>query len=294
MVFALACATACTYSERRLETLVNRASESEGTEDLTLEDRLFGFTGRFTGVLRADRFNRALGFWIFLRGPHRRTRIPVVLVHGHTTGPRPLVEIAESLDPERFEPWFCYYATGIEIDRSAVLLRRSLAETASRYDENTAIVIAYSFGGLVVRQALRQYDGDEGIPDVPLFISVATPWGGSEHQRFETDRTFAPGSWHDIHEGSPFLEHLFDDPLPETTAFHLIYSLDSRDRRRIPGDDDGVLGVSSLTRPQAMSEARSVTFVPEVHHLDIISHPRTMARIGALLEQYWESRPGGG
>jgi pimeloyl-ACP methyl ester carboxylesterase len=280
----------CTYSEHRLETLAGRTTTDAGSASVSLDDRLFGFTGRFTGVLRADRFNRVLGFWIFLRGPHRRDRVPVVLIHGHTTGPRPLAELAESLDPERFEPWYCYYATGIEIDRSSVLLRRSLAETASRYNENRVIVIAYSFGGLVARQALLDTEEAVDFPDVPLFITVATPWNGSDANRFETDRTFAPGSWFDIHVGSYFLTHLFDRRLPESTAFHMVYSFDSRDRRRIPGDDDGVIAGWSLARPEAVAEARSVTYIPETHHLDVIRHPRTIARVGVLLEEFWESR----
>ncbi len=276
---------ACSFSERRLEDLSQRVSRVEATEAFSFDNPLFGLTGRFSGLLHPDRFNRTVGFRIFLRGPHRRDRIPVIMVHGYATGPRPFVALANSLDPELYEPWFCYYATGVEPEQSAVLLHRSLAAAASRYDQNTIALVANSFGGLVVRQALRGADQDTALPRIPLFVSVSTPWGGSEHRRFDRERSYYPASWGDINHESGFLAHLFDDPLPPETEFHLIYSLTERDRRSIPGEDDGVLSELSMVRPEAVAEAASVTYVPDVYHLDTITYPRTIAKINELLRE---------
>ena len=288
-------ASGCALSARRLESRLERSFDPNEGEYPELSDPLFSPWARFTGVIRAERFQHILGFWIFLRGSHRPERIPVMFVHGHMAGPRPMEALINGLDQERFEPWISYYATGIELERSAALLRRSLSEMATRYDEPEVAVVAYSFGGLVVRQALRPADDGVTMPRVSALIGLSVPWAGSEHRRFDRDRSSTPRSWEDIADGSEFLAHLFDDPLPSETKLHLIYSVARNDRRSIEGADDRVLSVRSMTRPEAMDEASSVMVLDEVRHLDVTDHEATVVRVREILEETFvpqvEERP---
>lgn len=278
----------CTLGENSLERLAERAYAPDEGEYPDLRRRLFAAKARFTGILRADRFDRVLGFWIFLRGPHRPELTPVVLVHGHVSGPRPFEPLADSLDPNLFEPWFCYYATGERIKRSASLLRQSLAEMSTRYNEKRIAIIAYSHGGLVTRQALRPADDGVEMPEIPLFVAVSTPWGGSSDTRFvEVESGEDPESWEDMAVGSPFLGELYNDPLPTGTQFHMIYSINQNDRRRIPGEDDRILSKESLGRQEALDEADSVTVFPDVGHRDIIEDVATIGLVNRLLHQIW-------
>lgn len=276
---------ACIVRSNGLERRLERAYDPQEGVFPEFDDGIFSVGSRWTGILRAERFNRVFGFWIFLQEPHDPRLTPVVFLHGHTTGPRQLESVVDALDRSRFEPWLTYYATGIELDRSANLLRQSLAEMALRYEKRRVAVVAYSLGGLVMRQALRPQDDGVQMPEVPLFITVSTPWAGSEHRRFDRRGDFRPGSWTDIADGSRFLDHLFDEPLPAPTKLHVIYGLTDRDRPSVPGYDDRILSERSLTREEALNEAASVTEVSDTNHLDIIEEPGVITLINQLLDE---------
>ena len=283
LLLAAACSKTMTVSEVRLRVLAKKAVLADGGYP-SVRSHIFGPKAVFTGVMNAERFTEALGFWIFLGEPHREGTTPVVLVHGHSTGPRPFENLARSLSGTRFEPWFTFYATGTDLRGSAALLRRSLACTCRRFGVDRVAVVAYSMGGVVTRQALRPYADGIRMPAIPLVIAVSNPWGGSEETRFESERTFAPKSWDDIDEESPFIAHLFDDPLPEGTELHYIYGLGGEPDELIGEENDGILSRASLERPELLREATTVTLFEELGHVEIIHRPKTVERIGALLE----------
>ncbi len=163
------------------------------------------------------------------------------------------------------------------------MLRQQLSEMAARYKTEAVAIVAYSMGGLVTRQALRPYEDGTNLPRIPLFIGVANPWGGSEETKFESKRSFAPGSWEDVADGSAFLAHLYDDPLPSGTAFHYIYGLGGKPDKRLGEVNDGILSKASLTRPETMAEADSVTFFEDADHKGIIKDQRVMRHVAHLL-----------
>lgn len=276
------CHTSMTVSENRMKVLLARAV-GEGGGYPPLESQIFGPKTIFTGVMRPERFERVLGFWFFLDGPHRPGAIPVVLVHGHSSGPRPFANLAAALDRDAFEPWFTFYPTGNRIERSASLLRAGLAATAERFGVEEVALVAYSMGGLVGRQALRPAADGVDLPRVRLFVGVANPWGGSEESKFESERSFAPPGWEDVSDGSPFLAHLFDDPLPEGAEFHYVYGLGGKPDGKIGEVNDGILSGASLTRKEMLAEAKSVTLFEDADHGGIVRDRRTVDGIVRLL-----------
>jgi pimeloyl-ACP methyl ester carboxylesterase len=271
-----------TVSENRMRTLVQR-SVGHGGGYPSLEAHVFGGKTILTGMVKPERFTAVIGFWMFLTEPRRPGTTPVVLVHGHSAGPRPYAPLAESLRRQGFEPWFTFYATGNRIKTSAALLRQSLSRTAERYDVDEVQVISYSLGGLVALQALRTYDDGLELPRIPVFVGVSVPWGGSEERWLETEVTWAPSAWDDMRDGSHFLTRLYDDPLPPGTEFHSIYGLGGEPDDVLGEQNDRVLSEASMSRPEATAEASSVTVYPDLTHVGIIRDPRTIDKIGQLL-----------
>ncbi len=108
------------------------------------DDPVFGFKTRMTGILNPRQFAEEIGFWIFTTEPHQEGRIPVLFVHGHFGGPQAFQKIADALDPERFEPWFAYYPSGLDIRESADMFRQNLARTAAIHGDKQVVVVAMS------------------------------------------------------------------------------------------------------------------------------------------------------
>lgn len=276
-----ACTPTMTVSENRMRVLLRRAVGHGGGYP-SLEAHVFGGKTILTGMVKPERFTAVIGFWMFLTEPHRPGTTPVVLVHGHSAGPRPFAPLAESLVRQGFEPWFTFYATGNRIKTNAALLRQSLSRMAKRYAADEVLVVSYSLGGLIARQALRPYDDGIELPRIPVFVGVANPWGGSEERWLETEVTWAPSAWDDMRDGSHFLTRLYDDPLPDGTEFHSIYGLGGEPDEVLGETNDRVLSEASMSRPEAMAEASSVSVFPDLSHIDIISDSRIVDKIGQL------------
>jgi len=144
------------------------------------------------------------------------------------------------------------------------------------------VILGFSMGGLVARQALRPTADNVTMPPVPLLIGIANPWGGSMEVRTGARLAFAADSWRQFVDGSEFITRLFDDPLPTKTAVHMIYGLGGDDEF-LPGPDDGMLGEQTMARAEARAEAASVTVVPDATHTSIISDDAAICKVTELL-----------
>lgn len=284
---------AVTNTETTLRILMRPYLAAENPKLPSFDDPIFRLKTRMTGILNPHQFADEIGFWIFTTKPHRPGRIPVLFVHGHLGGPQAFEPMAESLDPSRFEAWFAYYPAGLDINETADMFRQALSRRAIRYNADVIVIVAMSMGGLVTRQALKPAGDGVTLPRIPLFIGIANPWGGSIKTgtganlavaaRPEKKISYGAESWKQFEAGAPFLAQLFDRPLPEETAFHMIYGVGGDDDV-LPGRDDGSLSEESLARPEAVSEAASVTVVADGLHESITIHPETIARVDALLD----------
>ncbi|MEN0073772.1 MAG: alpha/beta fold hydrolase [Paracraurococcus sp.] len=95
--------------------------------------------------------------------PHRRGRMPVVLIHGTASSPFRWADMVNDLteDPrirDNYEFWFFSYATGNPIPYSALLLRDSLQTAVQQLGGEAAdpalgrmVLIGHSQGGLLAR-----------------------------------------------------------------------------------------------------------------------------------------------
>jgi pimeloyl-ACP methyl ester carboxylesterase len=254
---------------------------------VSFDDPLFAVKIQKTGLWKPYRFIKTIGFALFETTDHDPSRIPVVFVHGYVASPESFQTLAAALDGKRFEPIFAYYATGQKLDLAAKGLRCALCELARKRDMDEVIVIAHSMGGLVARAFLGDKTGDPVRPRVPVFISLSTPYGGTEFLEKVKVVQGQPDVWKDLKIGSDFLAHLFDKPLPEETAFHLMVGTKG-DSDRLPGPDDGTVTVKSATRKEAMAEAASVYVCPTCTHRGIRQDPEPLEKIMDILSDAYD------
>ena len=100
--------------------------------------------------------------------PYRRSRIPVVFIHGLWSSPwswSRMIELLEADDSirERYQFWTFGYSTGDPIPYSADLLRRALQEARGRLDPDGAdpafdrmVLVGHSMGGLLAKMMILE------------------------------------------------------------------------------------------------------------------------------------------
>ena len=209
-------------------------------------------------------------------------RVPVVFVHGITGYAREFEEAVAGLDRARFEPWVFQYASGLPLETHAERLAQALREMRARRGVGRVCLVAHSMGGLVSRAAFDHLGA--GSPEVPLFVTLASPLAG--HEGAAAGVAMAPvvvPAWNDLVRGSPFLEGLYDPPLPATTHYGLFFAYASSSPwSGAPGD--GVVTLESQLRAEAQAEASWMRGF-QAGHADILRDEQTLAELRLLLEQ---------
>ncbi|HBK06306.1 MAG TPA: alpha/beta hydrolase [Acetobacteraceae bacterium] len=122
-----------------------------------------GWTRELSGLFAGNLVDQGRGTTLYALEPHRRGRIPVILVHGTASSPFRWADMVNDLleDPrirERYEFWLYSYPTGNPIPYSALLLRQSLEQTVASLGGVQAdpalgrmVVIGHSQGGLLTK-----------------------------------------------------------------------------------------------------------------------------------------------
>jgi pimeloyl-ACP methyl ester carboxylesterase len=150
---------------------------------------------------------------IYFLGAYDSTKIPVLFVHGINGSPRNFATLIERLDRRRFQPWVYYYPSGAHLGTVADHLAQTMRKLQVQYGFTQFAVVAHSMGGLVARGFLQRYAAT-GSAQVPLFVSMATPWGG--HKGAELGVRTAPAVvrvWIDMAPGSAYQRSLYaQDP----------------------------------------------------------------------------------
>ncbi len=184
-------------------------------------------------------------------------KIPVVFVHGIGGSAREFAMIVSALDRERYKPWFFYYPSGSDLDQLAdIFYEIFLSGQAVSGSVRPVIVVAHSMGGLVVREALNKYRGNESENLVDLLITIASPFGGHPAAAMGEERgPLVVPSWRDLNPDGSFIKRLFRKPLPSHVSHHLLYTYSNPDVLKLGENSDGVVPLSSQLHPIAQSQA---------------------------------------
>jgi pimeloyl-ACP methyl ester carboxylesterase len=217
---------------------------------------------------------------IYFLGAYDSTKTPVLFVHGINGTPQNFKTLIERLDRQRFQPWVYYYPSGAALPQVADHLTQTMRKLQLQYGFTSFAVVAHSMGGLVSRGFLQRYLESGRGATVPLFVSIATPWGG--HKSAETGVKTAPAVvrvWIDMSPGSEYLKSLYarDPGVPHYLLFTFRQGGVS-----LSEANDGSVTVASQLRPEAQQGAVRIEGFNETH-MSVLESAAVSERLNALL-----------
>lgn len=250
-----------------------------------LKDARFSRENAGKGLWRPFDFIMERKAGLYFLEPYTPAKTPVVFVHGMNGTPLDFEGLIDRLDRSRFQPWVLFYPSGGSLERIGNVLWRMIEQTHLEYGYRHVLFVAHSMGGLVVRQALLNESVVAQDLDIPLFISLATPWGGHDAAQIGVD--YAPTaaySWIDMAPGSQFLRELYADAatagrrrLPAGLSQHLVFSF-------LPAESgDGTVSLASQLRSEAQEESTRLYGFQQSHD-GVLTDPAVRALIYRLLE----------
>jgi hypothetical protein len=144
---------------------------------IDLDDELFSEEHGSQGYWEPVSFFKEFGGNIYFLEEYDPQKIPILFIHGATGTPKGWKYFVDNIDRTRFQPWFFYYPSGARIQSMSYLLLWKLQNLQAKYHFDQLYITAHSMGGLVARSFIMDYGAR--FPYVKLFVSLATPWGGS-------------------------------------------------------------------------------------------------------------------
>lgn len=213
-------------------------------------------------------------------------KIPVVFVHGIGGSILDFEPIINQLNRERYKPWFFYYPSGGDLDQLAEFFHRLfLSGKVINQGKMPMIIVAHSMGGVIVREALNEYDNSDKENKIGLLISIATPFGG--HPAAASGEKYGLivlPSWRDLNPENRFIKELFRNSLPETIDHQLLYAYDNPEILKISKNSDGVVPLSSQLRLEAQQQATG-QFGFESSHTGILENEKMIDHIFERMER---------
>jgi pimeloyl-ACP methyl ester carboxylesterase len=219
---------------------------------------------------------------IYFLGAYDGTKVPVLFVHGINGTPANFRTLIERMDKGRFQPWVYYYPSGAALPGVADHLTQTMRKLELQYGFKRFVVVAHSMGGLVSRGFLQRYRASGGKAEIPLFVSIATPWDG--HKAAELGVKTAPAVvrvWIDMAPGSEYLKSIYEnDP---GVPHHLFFTY-RQGGVSLGEANDGTVTVASQLRAAAQQGAVRVEGFNE-GHMSVLESPALAARLNGLLGQ---------
>lgn len=263
------------------EVITRRGVKFSIGEVTNLDDPRFTVTRGEDGLWTPATVAIQGGFGIYFLEPYDPAKIPVLFIHGAGGSPQDWRTAMELMDRRRYQAWFYFYPSGGRLHRAATALDEGIGRLHGRYHFRRLHVVAHSMGGLVARDFITRNVFKEHHTYINTFITFSTPWAG--HEAASMGVKWAPSvvpSWRDVHTGSDFLDHLFDEKLKGKVSHHLFYSHRASRSPVMPAENDGSVSVASQLRPEARADATTVQGYDE-DHMSILSSPaplKTAAR----------------
>jgi pimeloyl-ACP methyl ester carboxylesterase len=159
-----------------------------------------------------------------------------------------------------------------------------------RYGVRRFAVVAHSMGGLVSRGFIQRHYQSSRSTEIPLFVSISTPWGG--HAAAASGVKSAPvvvEVWHDMAPGSEYQREVLGRPLPPGMQHYLLFTFQRNSSSFGQSDDQGVSVASQLARAAQNSAARSYGF--DDTHMGVLTDPEVSALLNELLARTFAAGP---
>jgi pimeloyl-ACP methyl ester carboxylesterase len=213
-------------------------------------------------------------------------RIPIIFVHGYGGTPRSFSFLQFNLDSTKYDFWYFYYPSGQSLATSgSALYEIFLSGNLTSSKNKEMIIIAHSMGGLVARYALNKLSQQESHDLKIKFISLCSPYGGSDEAR--NGLTQAPiiiPSWRDIASRSDFLKEMFKSPLHKSISFSLFFAFKDKSLIRGAETSDGVVILKSQLYYLAQRDASIIRGFDESHE-SILKSRQAAEEIKLILDE---------
>jgi pimeloyl-ACP methyl ester carboxylesterase len=249
----------------------------------TLDDPRFTAANAQAGLWMPIEVIRDAGMGLYFLEPYSPDKTPLLFVHGSGATPADFRFLVDRVDRSRYQPWVYFYPTGMRLERQSRLLYKVMAILQDQLEFKQVCLLAHSMGGLVVRGFLSEAARNAFPVEFPAFVSLGTPWQGhaGAAQGVERSPAVIP-AWRDMAPASPFLQELWATPLPDATAYYLLFGYSGGFSLMIDRNNDGGVSLASQLDPKAQTAARRMYGFNEDHG-GILASPAVAATVNALL-----------
>jgi len=235
-----------------------------------------------TGFWKPMTFLKQHGAGIYIMAPYDRNKIPILFVHGASGTPRGWKSLADSLDPQRFQPWVFYYPSGLRLAFVATALNKMVKRLQREYGFERMGIVAHSMGGLVSRAFILKHLVEDGMQTVQVFVSISTPWGGVRMAAEGVEHApEAIPSWKDVAPQSGFIKDIYQHRLYSRVSHCLMFGYRG-DCSLFMSNNDGTVEVSSQLDVRAQEDAAWIWGLDE-DHMSIIESEKTMEYLNRAL-----------
>ena len=250
-------------------------------EVVPLNSNIFDQKNIKKGLWRSYAFIEDVPFGIFLQKPYDPNKKVVLFVHGISGSPRNFAYLIKNLDHSKYQPFYAYYPTGVDLDTAANYLAMVVSELQIRYGFTSMAVVAHSMGGLVSRKMLTKLKKKYKMTNIiDTFVTISSPLDGDKRADYGVH--YAPvimPSIEDIAHSSLFVKHLYDEPLEEGINYYLIFGYKENSA------DDGVVSIASQLRLQAQEEAKIVRGYNKTH-MSILDSKKVSDLLNSVLDTF--------
>jgi len=273
-----------------------------GIQTMSLNEQVSSVFGQTTAVgeltsLAEDMFRQEVaesGLWrpfdflvegyagIYFLEAYDPNRVPILFVHGVNGTPASFDYLIRNLDKKRFQAWVYYYPSGLHLGTIADQLSQTVIKLQGRYRVPRLGVVAHSMGGLVSRGFIQRHQERSRTTEIPLFVSISTPWGG--HKAAESGVKTAPvvvDVWRDMVPGSEYQQNVLSRPLPANLQHHMLFTFQRKPSSFGESDDQGVTVASQLAFPAQINAVRLYGF--DDTHVGVLRNPDVSKLLNDLL-----------
>lgn len=253
---------------------------------VSLDDSRFSQHNASTGLWRPMTFLKEQRPGIYFLEPYAPEKTPVLFFHGINGSPADFREMVKAIDRERYQPWFVYYSSGVQLKVTAAYIMRWLNTLRAEYGFSEIAVVAHSMGGLVAKSTLHFLQQQSTHPELATralaLVTFATPWNGHPSAQLGVD--YSPvvlGAWRDIAPESEFMAWLHEQPMPKGMRYTLVFSYKGGFGKGHSGD--GTVPLASQLWDGMQFRSQSLVGI-DTDHDGILSHQASLETLKHALD----------
>jgi pimeloyl-ACP methyl ester carboxylesterase len=234
----------------------------------SLDDKFFDPKYGTIGLYNPTEFISHTQGFIFGLENYDQQKTMVLFVHGISGTPRDWKYIVDGLDRRRFQPFFFYYPTGLQLDKLGTVLAEIIDHIGRNTKDNTSkiVIVAHSMGGLVALSAINKLSENGLPPYLTMYCSFSTPYGGSDPAEYwKTKTPIMTPSWRDIATSSDFLQDITRRSFPKKLPFYVFFTYTDPSSIIPRESGDGVISLRSQLVPSMQVAATKILGFYESH-----------------------------